>query len=156
MRFNRALNACSKLYSPSSRLAAELDFSVGLLDEAKRWFEVSTIICRFVPDGEAMSKKVCLCVCASMHVLMIVDIRYIYYIVGEIWPLVDAPSSGFHYLSQSSCSAVSSLVDMCSSSCIIAKSSRSPYWYSLSRFSSLFCRYLVITSNKFRRCVSDL
>lgn len=47
-----------------------LPISVGLLDEAKRWFEVSTIICRFVPDGEAMSKKVCLFVHA--HALLII------------------------------------------------------------------------------------
>ncbi|KAI0033707.1 meiosis protein SPO22/ZIP4 like-domain-containing protein [Vararia minispora EC-137] len=32
---------------------------VGLLDEAKRWFEVSSIFCRFVPDGETSSQKVC-------------------------------------------------------------------------------------------------
>ncbi|KAI0651390.1 meiosis protein SPO22/ZIP4 like-domain-containing protein [Trametes meyenii] len=29
-----------------------------LLDEAKRWFEAATTICRFVPDGEARSAKV--------------------------------------------------------------------------------------------------
>ncbi|VDB86539.1 unnamed protein product [Peniophora sp. CBMAI 1063] len=31
---------------------------VGLVDEAKRWFEVSTIICRFLPDGETVSTKI--------------------------------------------------------------------------------------------------
>ncbi|KAI0761631.1 meiosis protein SPO22/ZIP4 like-domain-containing protein [Trametes elegans] len=29
-----------------------------LLDEAKRWFEASTTVCRFVPDGEARSDKI--------------------------------------------------------------------------------------------------
>jgi len=28
------------------------------LDEAKRWFETSTVICRFVPDGESRAEKV--------------------------------------------------------------------------------------------------
>ncbi|THH12968.1 hypothetical protein EW146_g7196 [Bondarzewia mesenterica] len=32
--------------------------SVSLLDEAKRWFEASTVICRFVPDGETRAKKI--------------------------------------------------------------------------------------------------
>ncbi|KAG6828742.1 hypothetical protein H0H92_006880 [Tricholoma furcatifolium] len=30
----------------------------GMLDEAKRWFEASTVICRFVPDGQDRAKKV--------------------------------------------------------------------------------------------------
>ncbi|OSD05749.1 hypothetical protein PYCCODRAFT_1432287 [Trametes coccinea BRFM310] len=29
-----------------------------LLDEAKRWFEAATTICRFVPDGDARSEKI--------------------------------------------------------------------------------------------------
>ncbi|TCD65068.1 hypothetical protein EIP91_003270 [Steccherinum ochraceum] len=29
-----------------------------LVGEAKRWFEASTVICRFVPDGEARSEKI--------------------------------------------------------------------------------------------------
>ena len=28
-------------------------------DEAKRWFEAATVICRFVPGGKAQSQKVC-------------------------------------------------------------------------------------------------
>ncbi|PCH37313.1 hypothetical protein WOLCODRAFT_83869, partial [Wolfiporia cocos MD-104 SS10] len=31
---------------------------VSLLDEAKRWFEASTTICRFVPDGDSRATKV--------------------------------------------------------------------------------------------------
>ncbi|PCH37228.1 hypothetical protein WOLCODRAFT_28985 [Wolfiporia cocos MD-104 SS10] len=29
-----------------------------LLDEAKRWFEASTTICRFVPDGDSRAAKI--------------------------------------------------------------------------------------------------
>lgn len=29
-----------------------------MLDEAKRWFEVSTVICRFVPGGKERAQKV--------------------------------------------------------------------------------------------------
>ena len=29
-----------------------------MLDEAKRWFEASTVICRFVPDGHLRAEKV--------------------------------------------------------------------------------------------------
>ncbi|KNZ75710.1 Testis-expressed sequence 11 protein [Termitomyces sp. J132] len=29
-----------------------------MLDEAKRWFEASTVICRFVPDGQDRAKKI--------------------------------------------------------------------------------------------------
>ncbi|EPQ61286.1 hypothetical protein GLOTRDRAFT_102895 [Gloeophyllum trabeum ATCC 11539] len=29
-----------------------------LLDEAKRWFEASTVICRYVPDGEQRAEKI--------------------------------------------------------------------------------------------------
>lgn len=32
--------------------------SVSLVDEARRWFESSTIICRYVPDGPARAEKV--------------------------------------------------------------------------------------------------
>jgi len=31
---------------------------VSLADEARRWFEASTVICRFVPDGEARATKI--------------------------------------------------------------------------------------------------
>jgi hypothetical protein len=30
-----------------------------MLDEAKRWFEASTVICRFVPGGKERAEKVC-------------------------------------------------------------------------------------------------
>ena len=33
-------------------------FSASFLDEAKRWFEASTTICRFVPDGDTRAGKV--------------------------------------------------------------------------------------------------
>lgn len=33
-------------------------FSVSLVDEARRWFESSTVICRYVPDGPARAAKV--------------------------------------------------------------------------------------------------
>lgn len=33
--------------------------SMSMLDDAKRWFEASTVICRFVPDGERQAQKVC-------------------------------------------------------------------------------------------------
>ena len=29
-----------------------------MVDEAKRWFESSTVICRFVPDGKTRAEKV--------------------------------------------------------------------------------------------------
>jgi len=32
--------------------------SISMLDEAKRWFEVSTVICRFVPEGKMRAEKV--------------------------------------------------------------------------------------------------
>lgn len=33
--------------------------SASLLDEAKRWFESSTIICKYVPNGQQRAEKVC-------------------------------------------------------------------------------------------------
>ena len=33
--------------------------SASLADEAKRWFECSTVLCRFVPDGRLRAEKVC-------------------------------------------------------------------------------------------------
>lgn len=35
--------------------------SASMLDEAKRWFEASTMICRFVPEGQERAEKVCPC-----------------------------------------------------------------------------------------------
>jgi len=32
--------------------------SASVVDEAKRWFECATVICRFVPDGKARAEKV--------------------------------------------------------------------------------------------------
>lgn len=32
--------------------------SASLLDEAKRWFEVATVICRFVPGGRDRAERV--------------------------------------------------------------------------------------------------
>lgn len=29
-----------------------------MLDEARRWFEASTVICRFVPEGKQRAEKV--------------------------------------------------------------------------------------------------
>jgi hypothetical protein len=34
------------------------NFSTSSLDEAKRWFEVSAVICRFVPEGKSRAEKV--------------------------------------------------------------------------------------------------
>ncbi|KAH9920328.1 meiosis protein SPO22/ZIP4 like-domain-containing protein [Fomitopsis serialis] len=39
-------------------LVAHCSDSASLLDEAKRWFEASTTICRFVPDGESRANKI--------------------------------------------------------------------------------------------------
>ena len=39
---------------------------MSLADEARRWFECSTIICRFVPDGEARAAKVSWRVCTTV------------------------------------------------------------------------------------------
>lgn len=33
-------------------------YSACSLDEARRWFEASTVVCRFVPDGKSRSEKV--------------------------------------------------------------------------------------------------
>lgn len=33
--------------------------SASLTDEAKRWFECATVLCRFVPDGRPRAEKVC-------------------------------------------------------------------------------------------------
>lgn len=33
--------------------------SVSLTDDAKRWFECATVLCRFVPDGRIRAEKVC-------------------------------------------------------------------------------------------------
>lgn len=38
--------------------------SASMLDEAKRWFEASTVICRFVPGGKDRAEKVC---CATPY-----------------------------------------------------------------------------------------
>ena len=43
------------------RLSFIYPISANLLDEAKRWFESATVICRFVSDGKHHSEKV-LCV----------------------------------------------------------------------------------------------
>src|SRR5947209_4934635 len=32
--------------------------SASMVDEAKRWFECSTVLCRFVPDGKQRADKV--------------------------------------------------------------------------------------------------
>lgn len=32
--------------------------SAAMLDEARRWFEASTVICRFVPEGKQRAEKV--------------------------------------------------------------------------------------------------
>lgn len=34
-------------------------YSASMLDEAKRWFEASTMICKFVPEGQERAEKVC-------------------------------------------------------------------------------------------------
>jgi hypothetical protein len=41
-----------------AHITTNLFCSVSLADDARRWFESSTIICRFVPDGEARAAKV--------------------------------------------------------------------------------------------------
>ncbi|KAF8179159.1 meiosis protein SPO22/ZIP4 like-domain-containing protein [Pholiota molesta] len=43
----------------------------GMLDEAKRWFEASTIICRFVPEGKLRAEKVRTNACYTLRFLRI-------------------------------------------------------------------------------------
>lgn len=38
--------------------AGPVHLSASMVDEAKRWFECSTVICRFVPDGRQRAEKV--------------------------------------------------------------------------------------------------
>jgi hypothetical protein len=38
--------------------SSSMSDSASMLDEAKRWFEASTVICRFVPDGKDRAEKV--------------------------------------------------------------------------------------------------
>lgn len=40
------------------RFGIDVFSSASVLDEAKRWFEASTIICRFVPEGKQRAEKV--------------------------------------------------------------------------------------------------
>lgn len=42
----------------SSACITNIDDSACSLDEARRWFEASTVICRFVPDGKSRAEKV--------------------------------------------------------------------------------------------------
>lgn len=43
---------------PKLYVATEYVYSASMLDEAKRWFETSTTICRYVPDGDGRAEKV--------------------------------------------------------------------------------------------------
>jgi len=43
---------------PSFVLLFDVSSSSSMLDEAKRWFEASTVICRFVPGGQQRAEKV--------------------------------------------------------------------------------------------------
>lgn len=52
------LQYCSHSYALHTVVATELVHSASMADEAKRWFESATVICRFVPDGEARAAKV--------------------------------------------------------------------------------------------------
>jgi hypothetical protein len=47
--------SCSKKFEDFLVLTSD---SASLLDEAKRWFESSTVICKFVPDGQKRADKV--------------------------------------------------------------------------------------------------
>lgn len=55
---SRRLSAFSGRRTRPARSHIEPRYSASLLDEAKRWFEAATTICRFVPDGGARSEKV--------------------------------------------------------------------------------------------------
>ena len=53
---------CLQCVVPSFRVRLTLSqglCSASLADEAKRWFECSTVLCRFVPDGRLRAEKVC-------------------------------------------------------------------------------------------------
>ncbi|PCH33182.1 hypothetical protein WOLCODRAFT_93070 [Wolfiporia cocos MD-104 SS10] len=62
-----------------------------LLDEAKRWFEASTTICRFVPDGDNRAAKVQKFLFACLHLSLIAleDIRNILAIAGALLFFLD-------------------------------------------------------------------
>ena len=45
--------------------------SASMADEAKRWFELSTVICRFVPDGDARAEKVSHCLMALNSIAVV-------------------------------------------------------------------------------------
>jgi hypothetical protein len=57
----RGLNAFSTALAcrPYTSFTHDLFFSsVSLLDDARRWFEASSRLCRYVPDGDVRGKKV--------------------------------------------------------------------------------------------------
>jgi len=75
-----AITPVSSVYSQScylhlrSHVIRLRRFSISLLDEAKRWFESSATICRYVPDGANRGQKVRLPHCAPIiHVYLLED-----------------------------------------------------------------------------------
>lgn len=53
-----AVSSASFDYLASPFLTVPFRFRASLLDEAKRWFESATVICRFVPGGKERAEKV--------------------------------------------------------------------------------------------------
>lgn len=51
-------------------------FRASMLDEAKRWFESSTIICRFVPGGKERAEKVAGYFLDGFKTLILAPIRH--------------------------------------------------------------------------------
>jgi len=61
------------LAAPTYLFRFDVFSSASVLDEAKRWFEASTVICRFVPGGKQRAEKVRI-VCL-VHLLLRVPFR---------------------------------------------------------------------------------
>lgn len=83
------------VYSPYSLMRKIFLFicpSGSLFDEAKRWFEAATVICRFVPGGKERAEKVralidCIdtvCILYAPFRLCYLDFRVIYAITCSI------------------------------------------------------------------------
>lgn len=51
------------------------DSSVSLFDEARRWFEAATVICRFVPGGKERAEKVCRLICCDRCQIFVLFVR---------------------------------------------------------------------------------
>ena len=49
--------------------------SASLPDEAKRWFEAATVICRYTPDGKTRAEKVRIVLYVALHFFLLDPIR---------------------------------------------------------------------------------